>query len=112
MTKQEEIREGIASRIWYRASLPSVNIKWEELTSFARDCWLHLADEEMSILRSQGVVLRVDKELPQPDYAGENWYGSYGVAQEHMLKAGYTATEPLIEKDTFDFTDSLIKSCD
>lgn len=57
MTKQDIIREGIASKLWYRASLPNVNIKWEELTPFAKECWLHLADSDMEWLHSQGLRL-------------------------------------------------------
>lgn len=59
MTKQEMIREGIAERLYRRASLPSVNIPWNELTPFTKDIWLHQADSEMEWLHSQGLVIYV-----------------------------------------------------
>jgi len=39
--------------------LPSVNIEWAELSTFAKECWLYLADDEMEYLHSQGVVIKV-----------------------------------------------------
>lgn len=60
--------------------------------------------EILTYLHSQGVVLRVDKELPEmPKWAvlkGMPISGANGitfVAQQDMLKAGYVAVEPLID---------------
>ena len=62
MTKQEEIRKGIAGRLYDRARLPSIPIRWRELTPFAKECWLHLADREMRKLSEAGVGIIVKPE--------------------------------------------------
>ena len=96
MTKQEEIREGIASYIrLYNGTSTTAS----EFTSKAILEYLH----------SQGVVLKVDKELPINPYrfnvhldAGiyDGLYREkYFEAQQGMVNAGFTAVEPLIEAE-------------
>lgn len=88
MTKREKIREGIARR------LPTPAPDWV------------LADILIEYLHSQGVVIKVESELPKQDiYVSpafgatveqESKMGGYDEAQQNMLKAGYVAVEPLI----------------
>jgi len=54
----------------------------------------------MHELQELGVVVRVDKELPESlRRVGYNFSepDGYGDAQRDMLKAGYVAVEPLLE---------------
>jgi len=86
-TKQEEIREGLKG-------LPVVG------TNVA-------VDQILYYLHSQGVVIKVDKELPQNPYSvATSWptgiyvtkAEAYKEAQQDILKAGFgVATEPLIK---------------
>jgi len=96
MTKQEEIREWWARSLYRRASLPEVNIKWEELTSFAKECWFHLADDDLSYLRDNGVVIKVKC----PDCVwGQFKEESVGMTPcFHCNSTGYII-EPLIKDD-------------
>jgi len=88
MTKQEEIREGIAIIL----ESAGASKKWT----------LNI----LEFLRSQGVVIKVDRELPDKN-ANNTWYdddlgeaGKIGweLGVEDMLKAGYVAIEPLIKE--------------
>ena len=50
-------------------------------------------------LDSLGVVVRVEMELPTVQRnLGRDTYGNMRETQQDMLKAGYTATERLIEE--------------
>jgi len=58
----------------------------------------HIANRILECLDSQGVVLKVDGELPEihkvyKDKGINN--GIYGMALDDVLNAGYTLTEPL-----------------
>ena len=87
MTK-EEIREGMAKYILVCGNKPSV---------YTPDM---CAEDLMEFLHSQGLVIKVEKELPLPKFVNS----IVGVAefelqlrtQRDMLKAGFTATEELI----------------
>jgi len=113
MTKQEEIREGIAQRIWdFRRSVSGLqaNNEWEGLLEggAAKRLTRAMAKEIMGYEDSQGVVIKVDRELPENPYelkaqqawdindgnsvAYKRWYG-YRRCLEDM--AGYVAVEPL-----------------
>ena len=70
MTKQEKIREWLAEKRYYARTLPMVNIKWEDLTPFAKECWFHLADDDLSYLDSQGVAFVYDIQAPA---FGKQW---------------------------------------
>ena len=109
MTKQEEIREGVAKQFFidqrtsyeYIYRYPS----WEELGESAKQPFLDKADYILSYLHSQGVVIKVWRGFPrcpnQPAEDGitehnfvkrEAWIG----CREQLLKAGFVAVEPLI----------------
>jgi len=81
MTKQEEIKEGLIS------TLGKVQ-----------------ADITLSYLHSQGVVIQIEGELPNPPYIVSRCTRdsdiNYGFLQgrDAMLNAGYVAVEPLIKE--------------
>ena len=100
MTKQEEIREGMRSRLTY-----TFDFTTDEITT-----------EILSYLHSQGVVLKVDRELPKLDLLAIDWvcplnhnpttpYEKGEVerlkrfAQDVLIYAGYVAVEPLIKEE-------------
>ncbi|KKN29273.1 hypothetical protein LCGC14_0845790 [marine sediment metagenome] len=62
-------------------------------------------DELLQYLHSQGVVIKVDKKLPENRWPSSNYvshphfepsHDAVSEAQQDMLKAGFTKTEPLI----------------
>jgi len=65
VTKQEERREGIA-KICQECEFPYWS--WETLDLDVREDYLNQADKILSYLHSQGVVIRVDRELPDSAY--------------------------------------------
>lgn len=94
MTKREEIREGIAKAIygdWAIGSAP-----WEKTTQAEKAPWLRTAEKVMGDEASQGVVIKVDRELPKCPYSkDELLIGAYREALEDIVEAGYVAVEPL-----------------
>ncbi len=102
MTKQEEIREGIAKLTEDRFRFPAeeAGLIWDKNFNYM------LASNILSYLHSQGVVIKVDRELPSLTDASRCSPGSYTwnkhIAefnyQQDMLRAGYGAFEPLIEE--------------
>lgn len=112
MTKQEEIREGIDRDIEFVLMAAYHAGKTGESISEAIDkCKSHLK----KALHSQGVVIKVERELPENNYI--NWslapdelkprttrqvlhlrYWAYDMAQKDMLRDGYEVTIPLIEE--------------
>ena len=79
MTKQEEIREGFED--WL---MGSQHREWDAKT---------LSGMALEYLHSQGVVLKVDRELP------EDWYNDFldkKRIEKVFEQAGYVAVEPLI----------------
>ncbi len=126
MTKQEEIREGLAKLEhdqwveWSKAVAPEVSperrerwkklwIPYSELTEEQKDQDRVWADKSIADIHSQGVVIKVDRELPDnpyirdegknvlPDYEAARWVG-FGEAKRVLTDAGYVAVKPLIEK--------------
>ena len=113
MTTREEIREGIArnvhinQRIWakiFKTEDPH-NCKWEELSEYHRELYLAGADIIMKQEHSQGVVIKVRRELPDKiiqeiDDALERWALRPSMAGVYIAKilkeAGYEAVEPLM----------------
>lgn len=91
MATREEIREGIYalfSNCFTRGKLSGRN----------RDAWASkYTNTLMSDLHSQGLVIKVNRALPDISY-----HSAYPENEEQyqqaMLKAGYVATEPLVEK--------------
>ena len=94
-TKQEGIREGIKD-IFSGWGIGNWDIDHSAI------------DDLLNYLDSQGVVLKVERELPDEDTSDikqllgvEDEYNClfyYFKAQETMLKAGYTAVEPLVKE--------------
>lgn len=114
MNKQEEIREGIAETL-YGFEYDG----WDKLSAGNRVMWLARADAVMNKEHSQGVVIKVDRELPddiverasnEARTVGEKFvegkisYNEYisrfneifDITNNDLLVAGYVAVEPLI----------------
>jgi len=88
----EEIREGIAERI-----IANSLWKLKDLSPENREHYLGKADDVMSYLHSQGVVIKVDRELPDPwEMPLDSAEAGYGWLVEEMGKAGYAAVGPLV----------------
>ena len=90
MSKQEEIREGIAKyiRLHYDASTASSEITASVL---------------MKYLDEQGVVIEVNRELPEYvigiNTTSESSKMLAEEVQRDMLEAGYVVVESLVEDD-------------
>ena len=69
MGAQEGIREGIARRL---AEIEGYD--WEYTDDYKRSRFMHQASEWCAYLHSQGVVIKVDKELP----VDEIYYVEFG----------------------------------
>lgn len=124
MTKQEEIRKGIAiifhnierRRLKFTEPNSPFNIEWGQLSWAFKEKYKEMADEVRIFEDSQGVVIKVDRELPRNPYfdthsheylmklSDEDYSIELGKkykylnAQRDMLKADYVAVEPLIEE--------------
>ncbi len=97
MNKQEEIREGIkailASDLSVHIQAKGLSLDQSDFTSALDNAWEERVNEILSYLHSQGVVIKVDGELPELLISDEGVY-----AVKHDSKAGYTKTEPLVKK--------------
>ncbi len=86
MTRQEKIRNNLA-----------VELDKCDLGEWDTWVWVETANKILSYLDSQGVVLKAGNKLPTISY-----HSAYPENEEEyqkaMLKAGYVAVEPLIEK--------------
>lgn len=91
MTKQEWVIETIAEHI-----TSCINEFKETRPYTLHSLVTKYAKATASSLHSQGVVLRVDRELPHCDNLG-----SMGVLSREcpLLKAGYAAVESLIKEE-------------
>ena len=110
MATREDIREGIDSLI----ERNTVFTKGEysplagPISSDKREMWCdpaYLAGEILSYLHSQGVVIKVKRELPavilskdMTDADRRYKKAVWEYAQETMVEAGYVATKPLIKE--------------
>lgn len=111
MTGQQKIREGTAKFLYEARG----GKNWEK--SINREEWLNHAGELLAYLHSQGVVIKVERELPGNPFVFEAhsdgvWVwrlkqeNAYERAKEDMLKAGFGieedgktyAVEPLVDK--------------
>lgn len=101
--KQEEIREGIKNFV------STITEGGEDGAELREDDWDgSWADSILKYLHSQGVVLKVDKELPKNPHGFtdrerrlhlyECCESCHKAERESMLKAGYVAIEPLIKE--------------
>ena len=106
--KQEEIKKGTARLLFNLGQKPYNIDAWGKLPLPIRGIYLSHAGEFLKYLHSQGVVIEVDRELPEPIYAGcldipENIKEIYIQGkidyQQDMLKAGYVAVEPLVQSE-------------
>ncbi|KKM92437.1 hypothetical protein LCGC14_1218580 [marine sediment metagenome] len=92
--KREEIREGIA-----RIRFGSNSVYMEN--SIPKQCY-RFADEVIKYLSENDVVIKAGRELPHytgdEDYKGLLKSDIYLNAQDHMIKAGFGATERLIKE--------------
>lgn len=95
MTKQEEIREGLRASILENTQFNShrgVVLKVTGLSNI------------LSYLHSQGVVVKVERELPTQkwdEFMEHDWVDltpTEIAIMKGMIRAGYEATEPLIER--------------
>lgn len=102
MTKQEEIRERAAKVIygdWAIGSIP-----WEKLMEAEKKPWLETADRVLKDEDSQGVVVKVDRELPKlisltgKASLPEKCAYALGVSDMAEKMAGCVAVEPLIKE--------------
>lgn len=82
MTKQEEIREALMSKI---KSIRLWRTRYDEPLTVEDD-----AEDILNYLHSQGVVIKVESELTILADKGKQIAGL-------IKEAGYTAVEPLIE---------------
>jgi len=101
MTKQEIIREGIIDVLQIQVGAKQTGDNCYEIQPYWRG---RLAAEILSYLDSQGVVLKVEGELPRIPYNSLESYTTTEVdakcrdTQAFMLGAGYVAVELLIEE--------------
>jgi len=101
MTKQEQIREGIENiLIKYKKSLHKEGLIWKSKANV--DFRKFAAEDIMQYLHSQGVVIKVEGELP--DSKDFHWYNDWGgqcgrsgfeLALKEIKEAAYVAVEPL-----------------
>jgi len=89
MTKREEIREGIKRIV----------AVWEESDG---NTTRGIDDRILEYLHSQGVVIKVERELKMPEYWAGEWYidenGNKQTLEDAVGDAGYVAVEPLIKE--------------
>lgn len=112
MSKQEEIREGIAKQLytdWNRYPFKDGRnnnelMHWSDLPEYSKDAYREWVDVYVfQTLHSQGAVRKVERELPENPYhdrdgSSKSQYITYAYGQGDMLKAGYVAVKPLIEE--------------
>lgn len=101
MTRQQKIREQMAKWLyWHEVEIFGIlqPLKWEDLPQIIKDGYYGVANGFLSKLHSQGAVLRVERELPEPQVKVRGNYNvGYYTCRLDMLKAGYVAVEPLVD---------------
>lgn len=112
MGKQEEIRAGLAERIYRMAPGWQAGyeyIPFQDAPPIVREQYLRKADEWCAYLHSMGVVIKVGeiRELQRAaanspayvaDRIGVSWERSAPIFGDFM-KAGYVSVEPLIKEE-------------
>ena len=106
MATREEIREGIAGRIykWYfRNSQLNDLGEWGKVRGATRGMVLAITDIVLEYEDSQGVVIKRDKEMPEDWIRGlkgklklTDW--DYEDVMLYLDRSGYMAVEPLIKE--------------
>lgn len=110
MTKREKIREGMAHWLFkFVCECENIKPAWDD----AREYYLREADLLLCYLHSQGVVLKVGRELPEYQWLTEmgihqvlikylndntDLFSATHSIRELFEEAGYTTFEPLMEK--------------
>ncbi len=91
MATREDIREGLAKALYEREFSKDY---WDtRMSNGDKVQWFAKADCGIQYLHSQGVVIKVDRKLPDH---GVLQTGNYRAGQRSMIDAGYIAVEPLI----------------
>ncbi len=105
MTRQGEIREEMAKRRYYSGwiSVSGGIPSWEDRTEVEREYFREKIDDDFRYLHSQGVMIKVDRKLPDITNIGSPEYNDAfidGVRKtgKAILEAGYVAVVSLIEK--------------
>lgn len=101
MTRQQKVREGV--RVLMDGCYEARNPDYPELAAFQP---MKFLNELIPYLHSQGLVVRVDKELPDnPFFGGKpseektaQWYGANAYI-ELIKEAGCGFFEPLIKEE-------------
>ncbi len=95
MNKQEEIREGIAQyNYYYPDGKPRIRKNWGLLSVEEKKPYLDVARLQVFKLHSQGVVIKVDRELPKCVFHEDQMLMEVDCP---LHNAGYEAVEPLIK---------------
>lgn len=105
MTKQEEIREGIARNayIWASFTCGEDSIEpLENLSAEKQKVYFTFAHQLAIFLDRQGVVIKVERELPDITdgcdcEVCQHFRQTSAIPHQVLLSAGYAATKPLIE---------------
>ena len=91
MSKQEEIREGIARELF---NFNNPYEEWNKMSQQTHDIFRGRAGRLLSYLHSQGVAIKVEKDIPTEGlWMPGGWYIPKSVCDSLMD----LATEPLIE---------------
>ena len=90
MATREEIREGI---------LRLIHLKNGNQTIIEDD--VELCNEIFQYLHSQGVVIKVERELPKDEDYDYYEDEAFDDGQRSMVEAGYVAVEPLIKEKQY-----------
>jgi hypothetical protein len=95
MSKQDEIKKKVREIV---KGYPDCHFNKDKCNQF-EVCDECITEDLFQYLHSQGVVIKVEGELPELSKLGSwswRWEGGYDMAQVDMTKAGYTKTIPLI----------------
>jgi len=90
---REKIREGLKTffKEWDESGMITFDCECAECIS-DRDIFINALCE---YLHSQGLVLKVERELPKNPCFTSGYIANYERSQEDMLEAGYEAVIPL-----------------
>lgn len=108
MTKQEEIREGVAVKLCNHDGFDWEWLKEQPHYKGSKDCefYFRCADDILTYEDSQGVVIKVDRKLPENPHFNREDISDSGLGEMNGFdqailmckKAGYVAVEPLIKE--------------
>ena len=97
MTKQEKIQEKVAKWLFaFVCEREDLKLDWGQTKGY----YLQEATLLLGLLSSQGIVIKVERELPNKeavwDYRGRPEV--YDDVKQSMLNAGFAAVEPLLKE--------------